>query len=320
MSSAPRPSELQRGAFREGEPIIIVEPEGQKHFVVLRPGDKFHHIRTGHIPHDRMIGKPPGCRLLSNLGVPVICVRPTLEDYIFRRLKRRTSIIHPKDLAPLLVRGDLFPGARVAEIGIGSGATTIFLLRHIGPDGYLVSYERRPEFIENAVANVREFSRLYGDPGTVHQVIERDVYLEGIDPGDFDLVMVDVPEPFRITDSAWEALRPGGTLLSWLPTVLQVYTLARQLQEDSKWEGVEARELLERSWEIAENAIRPYHRMVAHTGFLVRSRKLVIDPWKPEVTTELPTAPSSPVPSSNEENPDEAPSGGNDLEGPDPLG
>ncbi len=266
-------SEAHRRPFREGEPIFIIEPEGQKHFLKLRSGHKFHHVRTGHLNHDRIIGQPPGALILSETGQGVVCIRPTLEEYIFKGLKRRTSIIHPKDLATLVVRGDLFPGARVLEAGIGSGSASIFLLRNIAPDGQLISYERRPEFIENAVANIADFHSLYGHPGTEHRIVEGDIY-DSIDARDLDLILLDVPEPFRCVDATWEALRPGGTLLSWLPTVTQVYGLVRQLQENPLWSGIETRETLERSWEVAENAMRPYHRMVGHTGFLIRARKL----------------------------------------------
>ena len=274
MPSGPSVAESERLPFREGEPIFIIEPEGQRHFLKLRNGHKFHHVRTGHLPHDRIIGRPPGALIQSDTGQAVVCLRPTLEEYIFKGLKRRTSIIHPKDLANLIVRGDLYPGARVLEAGIGSGAASIFLLRHLAPGGLLISYDRRPEFIENALANIADFHQLYGEPETEHRIVEGDVY-DSLEARDLDLILLDVPEPFRCRETSWEALRAGGTLLSWLPTVTQVYGFVRELQEDPHWAVVEVRETLERSWEIAENAMRPYHRMIGHTGFLIRARKLV---------------------------------------------
>lgn len=273
MSSRLSSAEAQRRPFREGESIFVIEPEGQRHFLKLRSGNKFHHVRTGHLSHDRIIGQPPGALIQSETGQGVVCLRPTLEEYIFKGLNRRTSIIHPKDLATLVVRGDLFPGARVLEAGIGSGAAAIFLLRQIAPGGLLISYERRPEFIENASANISAFHELYGDPGTEHRIVEGDIY-DSMEARDLDLVLLDVPEPLRSVEASWNALRPGGTLLSWLPTVTQVYGLVRQLQEDPLWSVIETRETLERSWEIAENAMRPFHRMIGHTGFLIRARKL----------------------------------------------
>jgi len=263
-----------RRPFREGEPIIIIEPLGKKHYVTLRAGDKFHHTRLGHLDHDSIIGCPPGILSISDRGLSAVCLRLTLEDFILKELKRCTSIIHPKDLATLLVRGDLCPGARVLEAGFGSGATSITLLRHLGPGGQLTSYERREEFIGPALDNIARVHQLYGDPGASHKVCHRDLYEEGISESDLDTVLLDVPEPHRATEHALNALRPAGTLLCWLPTVTQVYLLVRQLQEEPRWAVVETRETLERNWQVGENAMRPFHRMVGHTGFWIRARKL----------------------------------------------
>ena len=207
-----------RRPFQAGEPVIIIEPQGQKHFLTLRHKDKFHHMRMGHIAHDEIIGSSPGSLLKSEKGMPVVCLRLSFEDYILKRLKRRTSIIHPKDLASLVMRGDLYPGAKVLEAGIGSGSVTTMLLRLLGPGGKLISMERRREFIAPALENVAEARRLFGDSGAEHQVIQGDVYY-GIGATDLDLVILDVPEPDLAAPFAWKALRPGGVLLSWLPTV-----------------------------------------------------------------------------------------------------
>jgi len=274
MTKTPGIPDLLRKPLSEGEPVIIIEPQGKKHYVSLRSGDKFHHTRLGHIEHNAIIGSQPGILLLSDRGLQAVCLRLTLEDFILKELKRQTSIIHPKDLATLLVRGDLFPGARVLEAGIGSGATSVTLLRYLGSGGQLISYERREEFLELALKNIQRAHRLYGDPGTKHETRVRDIYDDGIEERDLDTVLLDVPEPHRATDQAFEALRPGGNLLCWLPTVTQVYLLVRQLQEDPGWAVVETRETLERNWQIAKNAMRPYHRMVGHTGFWIRARKL----------------------------------------------
>ncbi|GAB4245736.1 MAG: tRNA (adenine-N1)-methyltransferase [Acidobacteriota bacterium] len=271
-----RPAEVMGCPFREGEPVMMLTPDGKKHVVRLRPGQKFHNPATGHLEHDAVIGRPPGVALPGTQGGVIHCVRPTLEDYILKCLKRTTSIIHPKDLAPLIVRGDLVPGSRVVEAGMGSGAATIFLLRHLEPGGTLYSYERREEFVANALCNLEEFFALYGRPEAGHIVNQVDIY-EGILEEDLDLIVLDLPEPHRVLEHAAKALRPGGTLLSWLPTVTQVYKLVRSLDEDPRWTLVDTRELLERSWQVAEEAMRPFHRMVAHTGFLIRARRVAVD-------------------------------------------
>lgn len=265
---------LIRSPLREGEPVIIIEPQGKKHYLKLRSGDKFHHTRLGYLTHDAIIGNPPGTLLMSDRGLGAVCLRLTLEDFILKELRRQTSIIHPKDLATLLIRGDLFPGARVLEAGIGSGATSITLQRYLGPTGELISYERREEFIDLALENIARVQQLYGEPGTGHEVRLKDIYEEGIEETDLDTVLLDLPEPHRATEHALKALRPGGCLICWLPTVTQVYLLVRQLQEEPLWAVPETRENLERNWQIGKNAMRPYHRMVGHTGFWIRARKL----------------------------------------------
>ncbi|UCF36556.1 MAG: tRNA (adenine-N1)-methyltransferase [Acidobacteriota bacterium] len=273
MPVKPSSAQIIRAPFFEGESVVIIEPEGKRHVVKLRQGEKFHHIRTGHIAHDDIIGQPPGVLLPSVLDKPVICLRLTFEDYILKQLRRRTSIIHPKDLATLVTRGDLYPEARVLEAGIGSGAASVFLLRHLGPKGSLISYERRPEFIKQALANIEDARERFGDTGAAHSVFEKDVY-EGIDENDLDLILLDVPEPHHCLPHAFDALRAGGTLLCWLPTVTQVYMLVLALKAIPGWTEIETRETLQRSWEVEENAMRPYHRMVGHTGFLIRARKV----------------------------------------------
>jgi tRNA (adenine57-N1/adenine58-N1)-methyltransferase len=166
------------------------------------------------------------------------------------------------------VLADIFPGARVLESGVGSGALTTALLRAVGPAGSVVGYEIRDDFAQRAVRNVHGF---LGDdvPLEVHV---RDVY-EGIDERDLDRLVLDLPEPWRVVKHAAEALRPGGILLAYLPTILQVGRLREELQA-SPFGMMETLEVLHRSWHVEGQSIRPDHRMVAHTGFLTVARHL----------------------------------------------
>lgn len=267
------PRELQRQPLQPGEPVLIVDDRGRGYQVRLQAGKMFQTHRIGLLPHDWLIGRPPGVRVRTDRGVTVTCLRPSLEDAILG-LKRRTQIIYPKDLGLILIRGNLFPGATVLEAGIGSGASAMIFLRFLGPDGHLISYEQREEFARLARANLDEARALYGDAGARHTVRIADVY-QGIEERNVDTVLLDVPEPQRAAPHAAEALRPGGTLLCWLPTALQVYALVRHLQADDRWAAVETTESLLRPWDVAENSIRPAHRMVAHTGFLISARRVV---------------------------------------------
>ena len=268
--------EIQRAALRSDELVLVVGPGGRRHLLWLREKGLFHHPHIGHLPHDSIIGRTPGVRFCTEVGVEVVCLRSPLEKYLLRRLRRPTQVIYPKDLGNLLLRGEIYPGARVLEAGLGSGASAIFLLRFLGPEGQLTSYESREEFAQLAAKSIGEVRDLYGDSGAQHSVVLRDVY-EGIDERDLDAILLDLPVPERAVEHAAAALRPGGALMSWLPTTLQVYSLVRMLQEDPNWTLVETSESLLRSWQVSENSIRPAHRMVGHTGFLISARRVDVE-------------------------------------------
>lgn len=264
----------QHQPLRAAEPVLIIDDRGRRYYIKeLQPGRVFQTHHIGLLPHELLIGRPPGVRVQTDRGVSVVCLRPGLEDTILN-LKRRTQIIYPKDLGMLLIRGNLFPGATVLESGIGSGASALIFLRFLGRDGHLISYEQRAEFARLAQKNLERARDLYGDGGARHTVEIRNVY-DGIDARDVDTILLDVPEPHRAAGHAAAALRPGGTLLAWLPTTLQVYDLVRALQQDDVWGDISTVEMLQRPWDVGENTIRPAHRMVAHTGFLVSARRLV---------------------------------------------
>lgn len=269
------PGEALRLPFRPGEPVLLVDDRGRRYYLRLAEGKIFQTHRIGLLPHDDIIGREPGVRLLTQKNVPVTCLRPSLEDFILGVLRRRTQIIYPKDLGLILMRGNIFPGARVLESGIGSGASALLFTRFLGKDGHLISYEQRPEFARLAQSNLEEARRWLGDVGATHTIVIGNVY-DGIEHTDLDTILLDVPEPYRALDHAVEALRPGGSLLCWLPTTIQVYDTVRHLQKDPRWGLIETVENLVRPWDIGENTIRPAHRMVAHTGFLISARRLSV--------------------------------------------
>ncbi len=260
--------------FREGDFCLLVDPRGRRHLLQLKSGRHFHHPRYGRLDHTTIIGNPVGVRIRGTHLNDVICLRPTLEEFIMKRLKRQTQIIYPKDLGPLLLAGDIFPSARVLESGIGSGAAAVVLLRYLGFEGRLVSYERREEFAQVALQTIGEAAATFGGHLATHRVEIRDVY-EGIEERELDTILLDVPEPHRAVESAALALRPGGTLICWLPTVLQVYGLVRTLQKSECWAEIRTSETLVRPWDVSEDSIRPTQRMVAHTGFMIRARRVV---------------------------------------------
>jgi tRNA (adenine57-N1/adenine58-N1)-methyltransferase len=252
--------------FQAGDRVLLVDNKKRRHLVTLEAGGQFH-THAGIVAHDDLIGHADGTTVHTSRGARLVAVRPTLAEYVLE-MPRGAQVIYPKDLGPILVLADVFPGARVLESGVGSGALTSALLRAIGPTGHVTGYEIRDDFAQRAARNVHGF---LGDdvPLTVEV---RDAY-EGIDEHDLDRVVLDLPEPWRVVKHAVDALRPGGILLAYLPTILQVGRLREELA-NGPFGMVETLEVLQRGWHVEGQSIRPDHRMVAHTGFLTHARLL----------------------------------------------
>ena len=246
-----------------GEPVLLIDRKRRRYLFDLASGREFH-THTGVIAHDDIIGAPEGTRLRSSRGSTFLALRPTLADAVLK-MPRGAQVIYPKDIGPILILADIFPGARVLEAGVGSGALSMALLRA----GAVVSgYERREDFCARARANVERFC---GPEAMDRYRTElRDVY-EGIDEIGLDRVVLDLPEPWRVVPHAASALRPGGILLAYTPSAVQVQRL-RQALDDSPFDLHETVEILQRGWHVDQDAVRPNHRMVAHTGFLTVSR------------------------------------------------
>lgn len=257
------------GKFAAGDRVLLVDNKGRRHLVKLEAGGQFH-THAGIVAHDDLIDHDDGTTVRTSRGSRLVAVRPTLAEYVLE-MPRGAQVIYPKDIGPILVLADVFPGARILESGVGSGALTTALLRAIGPTGHITGYEIRDDFAQRAIGNVHGF---LGDQVPL-DVEVRDVY-EGIDERELDRIMLDLPEPWRVVKHALGALRPGGILLAYLPTILQVGRLREELA-NAPFGMVETLEVLQRGWHVEGQSIRPDHRMVAHTGFLTHARLLVRD-------------------------------------------
>jgi tRNA (adenine57-N1/adenine58-N1)-methyltransferase len=251
--------------FTSGERILLFDTKGRRYLVQLAEGSEFH-THSGPVPHDDLIGREEGCSVRSARGARYTAVRPTLAEVVLK-MPRGAQVIYPKDLGPLLIMADIFPGARVFESGLGSGALSMALLR-AGSD--ITGYELRPDFAARARANVAAF--LGGEVLDRYHVEIRDAY-DGISETSLDRAVLDLPEPWRLVKAAETALRPGGILVSYLPTIGQVATL-RDALDHSSFGMAETIEVLQRSWHVEGQSVRPDHRMVAHTGFLTSARLL----------------------------------------------
>jgi tRNA (adenine57-N1/adenine58-N1)-methyltransferase len=251
--------------FAVGDKVLLIDSKKRWYLLTLKEGGEFH-SHSGYVSHDDLIGHEDGAVVTSTRGSRYDAFRPTLADFILK-MPRGAQVIYPKDLGPILMLADVFPGAKVLESGIGSGALSMTLLR---AGAEVTGYELRADFAERAQENVGAF--LGAEALERYRVEERDCY-EGIDGNDFDRVVLDLPEPWQVVKHAEAALRPGGILVAYTPSIMQVSQLRDALVE-SRFKLAETVEVLNRTWHVEGQAVRPDHRMVAHTGFLTHARLL----------------------------------------------
>jgi tRNA (adenine57-N1/adenine58-N1)-methyltransferase len=251
--------------LQEGDQVMLVDSKRRRYLITLAETGEFH-SHVGVLPHSALIGQPEGVSVRSSGGGRLLAIRPTLSDFVFK-MPRGAQVIYPKDLGPILMLADIFPGARVLESGVGSGALSMTLLR---AGAEVTGYELRDDFASRAVRNVNTF---LGDEAMTRYSVElRDVY-EGIDVHDLDRVILDLPEPWRVVDHAAKALHKGGILVAYTPQITQAAQLRETLAEGG-FGLAETIEVLNRGWHIEGQSVRPDHRMVAHTGFLTTARLL----------------------------------------------
>jgi len=253
--------------LRAGESVLFIDEKQREYMRALKPGGSVH-LRGGAFAADDLIGRPEGRRVKNSGGEVFLLLRPTYAQLI-PNLPRRAQVIYPKDTGPILLWGDIGPGMRVLEAGTGPGALTMALLRAVGPTGSVTSYELRPEFIDMARGNVERFH----GPAPQWHVVNADVR-EGIAERGLDRIVLDMAEPWSVLAAAAISLRPGGVLVVYVPTVMQVKQVADQAPA-AGFGAVYIFETMQRPWHSQGLSIRPEHRMVAHTGFLIICRRIV---------------------------------------------
>ncbi|MFA9563475.1 MAG: tRNA (adenine-N1)-methyltransferase [Acidimicrobiales bacterium] len=253
------------GPFALGDTVLLVDHKRRRYLITLEAGGQFH-SHAGFLPHDELVDLPDGSAVTTTQGQAFVAWRPTLSDYILK-MPRGAQVIYPKDLGPMLMLADVGPGLRVLESGVGSGAMSMALLR---AGAVVTGYELREDFAKRAVSNV---TRMLGtDVLDRYDVQLRDCY-EGIDGTDFDRIILDLPEPWQVIGHASVALRPGGIVIAYTPSIVQVIRLRAAL-DAAGFAMAETLEVLNRTWHVEDPAVRPDHRMVAHTGFLTHARRL----------------------------------------------
>ncbi len=258
-----------RGAFAAGDAVLLTDRKRRTYLLWLGPG-AVRDLRGGQIAHDALIDRPDGSVIETSRGERMLAFRPTFADYVLE-MPRGAQVIYPKDLAMIMMLADIFPGAHVVEAGTGSGALTMALARAVGETGRVCSYEVREAFHRIAARNIE---RWLGETPIVTLRVH-DV-MSAIPDAPTDRIVLDLPEPWRVVGHALDALRSGGVLLSYLPTTVQVQQLVETLRASGGFAMIDVVETLMRPWNVDGLSVRPAHRMVAHTGFLVTARRLAV--------------------------------------------
>ena len=261
-------SGVHRGPLRSGEWVRLTDTKGRRHNICLEAGKRFFTNR-GSIDHDDLIGRPEGFSITSSAGGEYLVFRPLLSEFVVS-MPRGAAVVYPKDAAQIVAMADIFPGARVVEAGVGSGALTCSLLRAVGPRGLVSSYERREDFADVARQNVDQFFagrhpawRLtVGD--LVGSLADRDV----------DRVVLDMLAPWECVDAVAGALTPGGILCVYVATTTQLGRTTETVRAHGGFTEPQAWETMTRDWHVEGLAIRPGHKMVGHTGFLLTARRM----------------------------------------------
>jgi tRNA (adenine57-N1/adenine58-N1)-methyltransferase len=265
----------RQGPLTAGEPVRLTDPKGRSHLITLRAGASYH-THQGALSHDDIIGGPDGNVVVSGGGTPYVVFRPLLADYTLA-MKRGAAVVYPKDAAQIVAFADVFPGARVLEAGAGSGALSCWLLRAVGESGTVTSFERRPEFAEVARRNVEQFfgglpaawQLVNGEFGGAAAADDPDL----LAPADCDRIILDMLAPWDCVQAAAEVLVPGGLICCYVATTTQLSRTVEALRGQGGFDEPVAWESLVRGWHVEGLAVRPEHRMVGHTGFLVTARR-----------------------------------------------
>ncbi|MGO1769039.1 MAG: tRNA (adenine-N1)-methyltransferase [Microbacterium sp.] len=269
-----------RGPFVYGDRVQLTGPKGRLHTVTLREGGELH-THLGVLAHSRLVDRPDGSVVENSEGHEYLALRPLLRDFVMS-MPRGAAIVYPKDAAAIVQQADVFPGAVVVEAGVGSGALSLSLLRAIGEDGRLISFERRPEFAEVAALNVETF---FGALPSSWRIEEGDLaerLPETVADGSVDRVVLDMLAPWEVLPSVADALTPGGVVIAYVATATQLSRTAEFLRAMGGFTDPEASETMVRGWHVEGLAVRPDHRMVAHTGFLLTARRLAPGTITPE--------------------------------------
>ncbi|WP_460793629.1 tRNA (adenine-N1)-methyltransferase [Nocardioides pacificus] len=261
---------MHRGPLREGEWVRLVDQKGRRHNIRLEAGKSFHTNRGG-MEHDDLIGRDEGFTITSTAGGQYLVFRPLLSEFVVS-MPRGAAVVYPKDSAQIVAMADIFPGAHVVEAGVGSGALTCSLLRAVGPHGRVTSYERREEFADVARRNVTQF---FGGDHPAWSLELGDL-AEALPASGahVDRIILDMLAPWECVEAVAGALVPGGIVCAYVATTTQLSRIVETLRAHGGFTEPQAWESLVRDWHVEGLAVRPGHKMIGHTAFLVTARRM----------------------------------------------
>ena len=259
------------GVFAVGDRVQLSDAKGRKHTILLE-ADKQFFTNHGSIAHNDIIGIDEGSIVMSTGNMKYLALRPLLTDFVLA-MPRGAAVVYPKDAAAIVGFADIYPGAVVVEAGVGSGALTCSLIRAVGEQGFVHSYERREDFAKIATKNVTNF---FGQTPGNWDVTIGDLQSEVtvLAPASVDRVVLDMLAPWECIDALAQVIRPGGVVIAYVATTTQMSRFIEDIRADKRWTDPEGQELIQRPWHVEGLAVRPNHRMHGHTGFLVTTRKL----------------------------------------------
>lgn len=277
--SGPTGAAQRRGPFQAGDRVQLADARGRYNTVILAAGKVFHSHR-GSFSHNELIGRLEGTVVATTEGTQYVAMRPLLADFVLS-MPRGATVVYPKDAGQIVQMADIYPGARVIEAGAGSGALAMSLLRAVGDQGRLVSVERREEFAVIARANVESW---FGGPHPAWELLVGELaeVAANLEPLAYDRMVLDLLAPWDNIAAAAATLAPGGVLIAYVATTTQLSRFVETLRAAGQFTEPEAWESMVRAWHVEGLAVRPEHRMIGHTGFLVRTRRLAPGTQGPE--------------------------------------
>lgn len=254
--------------FQYGDRVQLTDAKGKMYSITLTAGAEWH-THKGMLKHDELVGIPEGSIVATNGELKFQAFRPLLADYVLS-MPRGATIIYPKDAAMILGMADIKPGVRVLEAGVGSGALSISILRAIGENGFLHSVEIRDDFAKISEKNVSSY---FGEKPANWKLSVGALQEQQLE-NNYDRIVLDMLAPWECMDVASNALVPGGVFMSYVATTTQLSRIAEAIKDSGNFTEPESSETIVRGWHHEGLAVRPQHRMIGHTGFLVFARRM----------------------------------------------